>query len=81
VGRQNHRMLPDTNMPERYLKETAGEGHLQTRLYQALRLHKEFEQPLHVVIRAQTNLRTQARAHVVLGSSDLALASAPRVDY
>ena len=79
--RKYGRKVDDTNLPERYLKETAGEGHLQTRLYQALRLHKEFEQPLHVVIRAKTNLRTQARAHVVLGSSDLALASAPRVDY
>jgi putative transposase len=44
-------------------------------------LHQEFAQPLNVVIIAKTNLRTQARAHVVLFSSDLALASAPLVDY
>ena len=44
-------------------------------------LHKEFTQPLNVVIIAKTNLRTQARAHVVLFSSDLALAYAPLVDY
>ena len=44
-------------------------------------LHKEFAQPLNVVIIAKTNLRTQARAHVVLFSSDLALAYASLVDY
>jgi len=36
---------------------------------------------LHVVIIAKTNLHTQARAHVVLFSSDLDLAYAPLVDY
>ena len=44
-------------------------------------LHKAFTQPLHIVILAKTNLRTQARAHVVLLSSDLDLAYAPLVDY
>ena len=34
----------------------------------------------HIII-AKTNLRTQASAHVVLFSSDLALAYAPLVDY
>ena len=34
-----------------------------------------------MVIIVKTNLRTQARAHVVLFSSDLALAYAPLVDY
>jgi putative transposase len=45
------------------------------------RLHKEFAQPLNVVILVKTNLRTPARAPVILFSSDLALASAPLVDY
>ena len=44
-------------------------------------LHKEFAHPLHVVIIAKTNLRPQARAHIVLFSSALALAYAPLVDY
>jgi hypothetical protein len=44
-------------------------------------LHKEFAQPLNVVIIVKTNLRTQARAHVILFSSDLALAYAPLADY
>src|SRR5881398_373156 len=44
-------------------------------------LHKECQPPLHVVISAKTNMRTQARAHVVLFRSDLALAYMPLVDY
>jgi putative transposase len=58
------------DLPVQYLQETTVEGHIQTRLSQAQLLHKEFAQPLHVVIIAKTNLRTQARAHVVLFSSD-----------
>jgi putative transposase len=70
-----------TNLPEQYLKETTVEGHIQTRLYQAQLLHKEFAQPLNVVIIVKTNLRTQAQAHVLLFSSDLTLAYAALVDY
>jgi putative transposase len=69
------------HLPAHSLKETTVEGHIETRLYQMQVLHKEFGQPLHVVIIAKTNLRTQARAHVVLFSSDVALAYAPLVDY
>jgi putative transposase len=69
------------HLPVQYLRETTVEGHIETRLYQMPLLHKEFAQPLNVVIIAKTNLRTQARAHVVLFSSDLALAYAPLVDY
>ncbi len=69
------------HLPVQYLKETTVEGHIETRLYQMQLLHKEFAHPLNVVIIAKTNLRTQARAHVVLFSSDLALAYAPLVDY
>src|ERR671930_1192773 len=47
---------------------------MQTCTYQMQLLHKEFPQPLNVVIIVKTNLRTQARAHVVLFSSDLDLA-------
>jgi putative transposase len=69
------------HLPMQYLKETTVEGHIETRLYQMQLRHKEFTQPLNVVIIAKTNLRTQARAHVVLFSSDLALAYAPLVNY
>ena len=54
---------------------------MQTCVYQMQLLHKEFPQPLNVVIIVKTNLRTQARAHVILFSSDLALAYTPLVDY
>jgi putative transposase len=69
------------HLPVQDLKETTVEGHIETRLYQMQVLHKEFAQPLNVVIIAKTNLRTQARAHVVLFSSDLDMAYAPLVDY
>jgi putative transposase len=61
------------SIPEQYLKATTGEGHLQTRIYQAQLLHKEFSQALHVVIIVKMNLQTQAGAHVILFSSDLDL--------
>ncbi len=69
------------NLPEHSLTETTVEGHIQTQLSQAQLLHKEFAQPLHVVIMAKTHLHTQAQAHVILFSSDLDLAYAPLVDY
>jgi putative transposase len=64
-----------------YLQETTMEGHIQTCLYQMPLLHKECAQPLNVVIIVKTNLRTQTQAHVILCSSDLALAAASLVDY
>src|SRR2546428_5081348 len=85
AGRGPHRKygrkVDDDNRPTQYLKATTVEGHIQTCVYQAQRLHKEVQQPLNVVLIAKTNLRTQARAHVVLFSSDLALAYALLVDY
>jgi len=70
-----------SDLPLSALKETTVEGHMQTCLYQMQLLHKEFTQPLNVVIIVKTNLRTQARAHVIRFSSDLALAYTPLVDY
>ena len=85
AGRGPHRTygdkVDDDDLPGQYLQETTVEGPMKTCIYQMQLLHKEFTQPLHVVIIAKTNLRTQARAHVVLFSSDLALAYAPLVDY
>jgi hypothetical protein len=79
--RKYGRKVDYTNIPETYLKETTVKEDMQTRLYQAQLLHKEFTQPLNVVIIVKTNLRTQAQAHVVLFSSDLTLTYAPLVDY
>jgi putative transposase len=57
------------------------EEQIETRIYQAPLRHKEFAQPLNVVIIAKTNLKTQARAHVILFSSDLTLPYATLIDY
>jgi putative transposase len=85
AGRGPHRKyghkVDYDNRPGQFLKETTVEGHIQTQLYQAELLHKEFAQPLNVVIIAKTHLQTQARVHVILCSSDLELAYAPLVDY
>ena len=79
--RKYGRKVDYAHMPEQYLKETTVEGHIETRLYQAQLLHKEFVHPLNVVIIVKTNLRTQAQAHVLLFSSDLTLAYASLIDY
>ena len=85
AGRGPHRKYGDKvaydALPMAYLKETTVEGQMQTCVYQMQLLHKEFPHPLNVVIIVKTNLRTQARAHVVLFSSDVILAYAPLIDY
>lgn len=85
AGRGPHRKygpkVQYDHLPVQYLKETTMEGHIETRLYQMQVLHKAFAHPLNVVILAKTNLRTQARAHVILFSSDLGLAYTLLVDY
>jgi putative transposase len=85
AGRGPHRKYGDKvdydDLPMSYLKETTVEGQIKTGVYQMQLLHKEFMQPLNVVIIAKINLRTQARAHVVLFSSDLDLAYTPLIDY
>jgi putative transposase len=69
------------HLPDQYLRETRLDGRIQTCFYQATLLHKEFNQPLNVVIIVKTNLKTQAQAHVVLFSSDLDLAYDQLFDY
>jgi len=85
AGRGPHRKygrkVDYDHVPVQYLTSTTVEGDIETKLYQAQLLHKEFAQPLNVVIIAKTNLRTQACAHVILFSSDLELAAALLVDY
>jgi putative transposase len=60
-------------IPEQYLQQRSVEAGVETRVYQAELLHKEFAQALNVVLLVKTNLKTGARAHVLLFSSDLAL--------
>lgn len=68
-------------LPAKYLQQTTVEGSIETRISQAELLHKEFGQPLNVVIIEKLNLTTQKRGHVILFSSDLALPYATLIDY
>jgi putative transposase len=58
-------------LPETYLKETTTEDDLRTEVYQGQFINKEFGFPLNVVIVVKTNLKTSAKAHVILFSTDL----------
>ena len=69
------------NIPAKYLKETTTEDDIRTDIYQVAALHKEFAQPLNVIIIVKTNIKTGAWAHVILFSSDLDLAWEKVIDY
>ena len=65
--------LEDRHLPDAALQQLSEADGIETRISQAEVLHKEFDQRLHVVILEQVKLTTQARAPVILFSSDLAL--------
>ena len=69
------------NISDQYLKETQIEDGFETRTYQLQLLHKDFPDPLNVVILLRTNLETQAWANVILFSSDLDLSYDKLIDY
>ena len=69
------------NLPEKYLVEQSIEGDIETRIYQVKMLHRDFAQPLNVVIITKTNLKTGAFANVNLFSSDLELCYEKIIDY
>jgi len=79
--RQYGEKLDYRHLPDQCLKQTTSEGQIETRIYQLQALHKDFGQPLNVVVIVKANLQTQAWAHVVLFSSDLALAYDKLIDY
>jgi len=68
-------------IPGAYLKDTKIEAGFETRTYQMQLLHKDFPDPLNVVILLRTNLATQAWANVILFSSDLELPYDQLIDY
>ena len=72
----NYRAIPD-----KHLKQVSVVKAIESRTYHMEVLHRAFAQPLNVVIIVKTNLKTQAHAHVVLFSSDLALAWEQLLDY
>jgi putative transposase len=69
------------NIPKEYLKETTCEKSIQTEIYQITLMHKLFAQQLNVVIIVKTNLKTYAKSHVILFSSDLDLPYGKLIDY
>jgi IS4 transposase len=69
------------NIPKKYLCQSTVDDDIQTDVYQVTLLHKEFAQSLNVVILVKTNLKTHARSHVILFSSDLKLSSEKIIDY
>lgn len=73
--------LDYAHLPDEYLKQTTVLNGIQTNIYQLIVWHKLFPDPLNVVIISKINLKTQARAHVVLFSSELNLAYEQLIDY
>jgi putative transposase len=69
------------NIPKKYLYQSTVDDDIQTDVYQVTLLHKEFAQSLNVVILVKTNLKTHARSHVILFSSELKLSSEKIIDY
>ena len=84
AGRGPHRQyghtLADNHIPAQYLKETTGEGNIQTCLDQAPLLHKAFAPPLNVGIIATMNLHPPTRGQVILFSRDQEITDDTRRD-
>jgi putative transposase len=84
AGRGPHRIYGDKlnprAIPERYLRETSVEKDIETRIYQVEARHKTVAQLLNIVCIVKTNLKTHAQAHILLFSSDLALAADKLID-
>ncbi len=85
AGHGPHRIYGDKLNPraisEDFLRHTSVLNQIETRIYQVSARHKSFAQALNVVVIVKTNLTTQAQAHVLLFSSDLALAWELLMDY
>ncbi len=69
------------NISDEYLCKSTIEEDIKTDIYQCILLHKEFAQALNIVILVKTNLKTNARSHVILFSSDLTLSFEKIIDY
>ena len=69
-------------MDTQYRVSTETQGNITTEVYQVSKLrHKKFPDPLNVVCILKTHLLTQKKSHVLLFSSDLALAAEKVIDY
>jgi putative transposase len=68
-------------LPERLLRFSHTQAGYRTQVYQAQCLHKDFAQPLNVVIVVKTHLGSGRVGHVVLFSSDLSLSAERLMEY
>jgi putative transposase len=75
------RKLDYHHIDAKHLKASSVEKDIETKIYQMALWHKTFADLLNVVVIVKTNLTTQAVAHVVLFSSDLALSYDHLIDY
>jgi putative transposase len=66
--------IDPTAIPERFLKQTTVEDHVETRVYQIEARHETFDQPLNVVVIVKQHQITGKQAHIYLFSSDRTLA-------
>jgi len=68
-------------IPDKHLKETVVKDGFETRIYQMQLLHREFPEPLNVVILLRINLETKAWSNVILFSNDLELSYDQMIDF
>jgi putative transposase len=75
--------LDYNNLPPHLLKHCSVDinTQLQSTIYQGQLLHRQFDQPLNVVIWQKTNLKTKAVRHIILFSSDLELGYEALIDF
>ena len=70
-----------TALPNDALRQSTIEDEIRTDIYQMQVLHKEFTDPLNVVVICKTKLKTGKRGQVILFSTDLTLAFDLIIDY
>ncbi len=73
--------LDYTTLPQSARVSAVTEGHMQIETYQLTVLHKDFPDPLNLVVLVKTHLQSGKRAHVLLFSTDLSLSAGQLVDY
>jgi len=73
--------LDHTALPLKARISLVSEGRFVTEMYALALLHKDFPDPLNVVVIAKTDTHSHKRSHVVLFSTDLSLSPAQLADY
>lgn len=73
--------LDYTALPPAARCSVMSEGHLVTETYALTLFHKDFPNPLNLLIILKTDTRSHKRSHVVLFSTDLSLSPTQLADY